>query len=87
MTGYEISLGKAWRANYNFTNDSPATANDEPKAAERALNKQVAGEGAVLPKHTDGYLPVPSSQFCSLPVDAGFYPVGNVCPVPFGIEL
>lgn len=56
MTGYEISLGKA-RANYNFINASPAMANDEPKAAEQALNKQVAGEGTVLLKHTDGYLP------------------------------
>ena len=56
MTGYEISLGKT-RANYNFINDSPATANDELKAAEQALNKQVAGEGSVLLKHTDGYLP------------------------------
>ena len=56
MTDYEISLDKA-RTNYNFINDSPATANYEPKATEQALNKQVAGEGAVLPKHTDGYLP------------------------------
>ena len=56
MTGYEISLGRA-RANYNFINASPAMANDEPKAAEQALNTQVAGKGAVLPKHADGYLP------------------------------
>lgn len=56
MTGYEISLGKA-RANCNFINASPTTANDELKAAEQALNEQVAGEGAVLLKHTDGYLP------------------------------
>lgn len=60
MTGYEISLGKA-RTNYNFTNDSPATANYELKATEQALNKQVEGQGAVLLKHTDGYLPYPSS--------------------------
>lgn len=56
MTGYEISLGKA-RANCNFINASPTTANDELKAAEQALNEQVAGEGAVLLKHADGYLP------------------------------
>ena len=56
MTGYEISLGKA-RANCICINASPATANDEPNAADQALNKQVAGQGAVLLKHTDGYLP------------------------------
>ena len=77
MTGYEISPGKAC-TNCNFINDSPATANDELNTTEQALNEQVAGEGAVLLKHADGYLPTPSSQFCSLPVDAGFYPVGNV---------
>ncbi|WP_058964330.1 hypothetical protein [Allofournierella massiliensis] len=56
MTGYEISPGKAC-TNCNFINDSPATANDELNTAEQALNEQVAGEGAVLLKHTDGYLP------------------------------
>ena len=40
MTDYEISLDKA-RTNYNFINDSPATANYELKATEQALNKQV----------------------------------------------
>ena len=40
MTDYEIFLDKA-RTNYNFINDSPATANYELKATEQALNKQV----------------------------------------------
>lgn len=63
-----------YRQSYNTPdNDLDLTYNkadfatvDELKAAEQALNEQVEGEGAVLLKHTDGYLPYEAGTRFSL---------------------
>lgn len=39
---------------------------EDLKAAEQALNEQIAGEGTVLLKHTDGYLPYAAGTSFSL---------------------